>query len=80
MGRHQIGDIAHDEQLARLRTGERGRMHARIATADNQRAGFLPLLEGIEQTGAIAEVLRLKAAKTLQQRFDGWHVSLPSST
>ena len=58
VGRHQIGDVAHHEQLARPRVEDHLRRHPRVAAADHHDFRRLPAFGEF----AIAVLLALQAA------------------
>lgn len=43
IGRHQIGDIAHDKKISRFTIEDQRWINARIGAGDYQRARMLPL-------------------------------------
>ena len=64
VGRYQIGDIAHHEQIPRGGTGQNGRIDAGIATGDQQHLGALPLL------GQILHMLRILSIEPFLEPLD----------
>jgi hypothetical protein len=75
IGRHQIGDVAHDEQLARPGVEDDFRRHPRVAAADDHDLGRLPALGQV----AVAALLgrkpaglerRIAVEQTLRQAHD----------
>ena len=50
--RHQVGDVAHGEDVAGIATQQHGRVHPRIAAADQQGAGVLAVAQVAVEQGA----------------------------
>src|SRR5690606_24985807 len=46
IGRHQVGDVAHHEQLARRRVEHQGGIGAAVGTGDDQGVGLLAMGQG----------------------------------
>ncbi|MNT84502.1 hypothetical protein D3C72_2245200 [compost metagenome] len=65
-GRHQVADIAHGEEVARVATQQQGRVHARVAAADQQGGRLLPGAQRVEQAWRIVEIALLEPLEALQ--------------
>jgi hypothetical protein len=76
---HQIGDVAHREDVARVAAQQHGRIHPRIAAADQQGAGVLAFAQIAVKRWRVLVVLLLKALEAVDQPFDIAHVSLLSA-
>ena len=72
--RHQIGDVAHDEQFTRRRTQYRPWIDPGIATADDHRPGSLPFPSHRLEPGPVRfEVDRAKRPVFLDKAVDRRH-------
>src|SRR5665647_964663 len=73
-GRHQIGDVADDKQIARGAIEYQGRIDARIATAHHQRRGRLAKLHEIVKLRiVILERVCAEALESLDEFFRRTH-------
>jgi hypothetical protein len=77
--RHQVGDVAHSEDVARVAAQQHGRVHPGIAASDQQGAGMLALAQVAVEGRRIFVVLLLEALETVDQAFNVAHLSLPSA-
>ncbi|MCY1314270.1 hypothetical protein D9M70_648920 [compost metagenome] len=78
-GRHQIGHIAHREDIARVAAQQHGRVHPGIAASDQQGAGMLALAQVAVEGWRILVVLLLETLEAIDEAFDVAHFSLPSA-
>jgi hypothetical protein len=67
-GRHDVADVAHDEELARRCVGEEVRHHARVRAGDEQRLGPLPFVrEPLEELAVAREVVLLELVNAVDE-------------
>ena len=70
VGRHQVGDVAHDEQLARHGAEDRFRIDAAVAARDDHRLGVLPVgSQLLVLLGLRQEVPVMEAAEAVGKFF-----------
>jgi len=68
VGRHKGADIAHNEQIARLGTGQQIGHQTRVGAADEQRLGVLAVCHQILKALLVArEVIRVELPQAVQQ-------------
>jgi len=61
VGRHDVADVFHDEQITGFALCDQLGQHAGIRTRDEKRVGILPFAgEPLEELGVVAELVRLK--------------------
>jgi hypothetical protein len=77
--RYQTGHVAYHEQIARRRVGQQAGVDPRVAAADDQGAGFLPLFETVEQGGVFSEIVFLEAAETGDKGVEIIHGGTPGA-
>ena len=70
VGRHEIGDVAHDEQRARFGIEDRRHVDARIAAGDHHRHRRLAELGQLQIAAAVLGVhVAAEAEMTFDQRL-----------
>src|SRR5262249_56837259 len=66
--RHDVGEVAQHEQVARARVHDEVRHHARVAAADEHRRRLLDVAgQRVEQLALVLEVLRAELPMALQE-------------
>ena len=85
VGRHEVRDIAHDEQLARPRVEDHLRRDARVGAADHHDLRRLPLLgklaiAALLQRQAGAQEIAIALDEALREAHDATAASLARST
>jgi hypothetical protein len=74
IGRHEIGDVADDEQLARLRVQQQRRIDPRVGARDHQDFGLLAVIhQGLVQRRALLEIGHAEGFETCNQTIDSRH-------
>ena len=71
IGRHQIGDVAHDKQFARPGVEDRLRRRARIAAGDHHRFRRLPLARKIAVAIAFGNIATAHEAAVTGEKMVG---------
>ncbi|HSW51747.1 MAG TPA: hypothetical protein VLG93_00840 [Sulfuricaulis sp.] len=72
--RHQVGHVAHHEQVAGIAVGDNGRIDARVAAGDDHDPGRLTLADQLLERRAVAfVVVRAEALKAFDQFLDFIH-------